>query len=641
MGTGYTRQSSGAIVNSQVIEASDLNAEFNLLESAFNSATGHSHDGTVGEGPKITLTTSVTGVLPVANGGTNASTKQGAIDSLFDGTTHVDDSSLRIAASADNTKLLRFDTSGITTATTRTWTVPDTNVTITSFAATLLDDADAVAARTTLGVQAYDDDLQALASLSGTGFATRTASNTWAQRDILGTSNEITVTNSNGVSGNPTISLPSSLTFTGKTVSGGTFSGVSITSGSVSGITDLAVADGGTGASTAADARTNLGLGTISTQNANSVSITGGSVSGITDLAVADGGTGASDAATARSNLGANNASNLTTGTIPQARLNLSSLSQDISLSNVDPQIAFTDTTTNTSSRIVIDSGSGDTYFQVGSPGGGVSGNLHLTGYLANDLGSLTARFNNTNATIWHSENDGSGSGLNADYVDGYHASSFLLNTGDTITGVLSTRLGTAFAQARMHEYGWSSGYPGWATYLDASGEFSFYSYNFNTGAYIARPLMMTQSGDMYILGSISKGSGTFLIDHPLDPANRDLAHGFVEAPRYDLIYRGTVALVDGRATVDIDAASNMTDGTFAALTTNAVVTSLQNQDGFARVKPSQITGNSFDIICEDNTCTDTISWVVIAERNDAFVKHMDDNCDTEGRFIPEREKPE
>lgn len=36
------------------------------------------------------------------------------------------------------------------------------------------------------------------------------------------------------------------------------------------------------------------GLGTMSTQNANSVSITGGSISGITDLAVADGGTGAS-----------------------------------------------------------------------------------------------------------------------------------------------------------------------------------------------------------------------------------------------------------------------------------------------------------------------------------------------------------
>lgn len=46
------------------------------------------------------------------------------------------------------------------------------------------------------------------------------------------------------------------------------------------------------------------GLGTLSTQAANNVSITGGSISGITDLAVADGGTGASDASGARTNLG-------------------------------------------------------------------------------------------------------------------------------------------------------------------------------------------------------------------------------------------------------------------------------------------------------------------------------------------------
>ena len=45
-------------------------------------------------------------------------------------------------------------------------------------------------------------------------------------------------------------------------------------------------------------------LGTMSTQNANNVAITGGSISGITDLAVADGGTGASTASGARSNLG-------------------------------------------------------------------------------------------------------------------------------------------------------------------------------------------------------------------------------------------------------------------------------------------------------------------------------------------------
>ncbi|NKC50468.1 hypothetical protein HED63_05400 [Ochrobactrum cytisi] len=69
----------------------------------------------------------------------------------------------------------------------------------------------------------------------------------------------------------------------------------------------------------------------------------------------------------------------------------------------------------------------------------------------------------------------------------------------------------------------------------------------------------------MQVTGALSKGSGTFLIDHPLDPFNKNLRHGFVEAPRYDLIYRGAVQLVNGRAMVDIDASSNMTSGTFAA----------------------------------------------------------------------------
>jgi len=48
-------------------------------------------------------------------------------------------------------------------------------------------------------------------------------------RTLTGTSNEITVTNGTGVSGNPTLSLPSALTFTGKTVTGGTFSSPTLT----------------------------------------------------------------------------------------------------------------------------------------------------------------------------------------------------------------------------------------------------------------------------------------------------------------------------------------------------------------------------------------------------------------------------
>lgn len=71
---------------------------------------------------------------------------------------------------------------------------------------------------------ALANDLAALEGLGSTGLAARTGSDTWAQRSIQGTANEVAVANGDGVAGNPTVSLPSSLTFTGKTITGGTFS---------------------------------------------------------------------------------------------------------------------------------------------------------------------------------------------------------------------------------------------------------------------------------------------------------------------------------------------------------------------------------------------------------------------------------
>lgn len=94
----------------------------------------------------------------------------------------------------------------------------------------------------------------------------------------------------------------------------------------------LSLAGGGTSAATAADARTNLGLGTIVTQDFNNVNITGGNLagsgSGITNLnadnlasgIVPDARFPATLPAIGGVNLTSLNASNLTTGTVPDAR---------------------------------------------------------------------------------------------------------------------------------------------------------------------------------------------------------------------------------------------------------------------------------------------------------------------------------
>jgi len=62
MGATYTRQSSAGITDGAVIEASDLNAEFDQLLAAFVAASGHTHDGTAAEGGPVTklLGTSIT-----------------------------------------------------------------------------------------------------------------------------------------------------------------------------------------------------------------------------------------------------------------------------------------------------------------------------------------------------------------------------------------------------------------------------------------------------------------------------------------------------------------------------------------------------------------------------------------------------
>lgn len=59
--------------------------------------------------------------------------------------------------------------------------------------------------------------------------------------------------------------------------------------------------------------------------------------------------------------------------------------------------------------------------------------------------------------------------------------------------------------------------------------------------------------GDVHVAGTLSKSSGTFKIDHPMDPENKYLSHSFVESPEMLNIYSGVVTLDgDGRGVVEL-----------------------------------------------------------------------------------------
>ena len=351
------------------------NAGFNALAPTQTGNSGKylKTDGTNSAWDLLDISTAdITGVLPLANGGTASSTASGARTNLGLGTIATQNAS----------------------------SVAITGGTITGITDLAVADggtgaSTAAGARTNLNAVDQALTLTAGTGLSGGGDLTANRSfsitNTGVTAAAYGAASK-TLTATVNAQGQLTVLADTPIAITNTQISGlGTMStqnanAVAITGGTITGITDLAVADGGTGASDAAGARTNLnaanqattitagtglsgggdlsanrtinianttvtagafgsasntltatvnaqgqltalaatpiaiantqvsGLGTMSTQNSNAVTITGGSITGITDLALADGGTGASNAPDARSNLGLGSAAVLNAG---------------------------------------------------------------------------------------------------------------------------------------------------------------------------------------------------------------------------------------------------------------------------------------------------------------------------------------
>jgi hypothetical protein len=63
----------------------------------------------------------------------------------------------------------------------------------------------------------------------------------------------------------------------------------------------------------------------------------------------------------------------------------------------------------------------------------------------------------------------------------------------------------------------------------------------FRTQKNAVTAMTIDSAGDVNIKGNISKGGGSFKIDHPLDPANKYLYHSFVESPDMMNVYNGNI----------------------------------------------------------------------------------------------------
>ncbi|MDP3725916.1 MAG: hypothetical protein Q8R36_01830, partial [bacterium] len=164
----------------------------------------------------------------------------------------------------------------------------------------------------------------------------------------------------------------------------------------------------------------------------------------------------------------------------------------------------------------------------------------------------------------------------------------------------------TSYAYAETAYYGY-----GEVTYY---GQVTYYAYAYAQGAY---GLFITAStsfgGNLTVRDNLSKGSGSFVIDHPLDPKNKLLYHSFVESPDVKNIYDGVITLDEkGEAIVVLPSY-------FEAL----------NKDFRYQVKPilqsapnlyikREVRNNQFTVA--GGNPGQKISWQVTGIRHDPFI---------------------
>lgn len=111
-----------------------------------------------------------------------------------------------------------------------------------------------------------------------------------------------------------------------------------------------------------------------------------------------------------------------------------------------------------------------------------------------------------------------------------------------------------------------------------------------------------------------ASGTKSFVIDHPLDPANKTLKHFCAESPEVLNIYRGNIVLDNnGEATVNLPEYFSEININFSYY-----LTPIGGSAPELHVK-EEVKGNSFVIAGGKENLK--VSWVLYAERNDKYIQ--------------------
>jgi hypothetical protein len=145
-------------------------------------------------------------------------------------------------------------------------------------------------------------------------------------------------------------------------------------------------------------------------------------------------------------------------------------------------------------------------------------------------------------------------------------------------------------------------------------------------------------SGRVAVLGALSKGGGSFKIDHPLDPENKFLYHSFVESPDMMNIYNGlTTTDSMGYATVILPDYFEALNREFRYQLTIVDDGEQLNDFVLARVV-KKIDGNQFSIKTSHGNVE--VSWQVTGVRKDAWAEKnripnsVDKTPEEKGKFL-------